>query len=369
MSLKVLGGAVGCGLLAMLVVGEARAAGPTAERVNGTYFLENDSTRAASAIVEATSKGTVRVSLDISNGYGSFSSGVGTGEGKLRGNAVTLGMEAGQPACKITLTFAPGNALLVAQQGGSFECGFGNAVTADGQYTKARGGKLPLLLKGAIDARPQDPKALTQLSSDAAAEAQAAPGVIAGKAARIAELAASRKALKDALGKHKKELDARSKAGMAAAKKRDAAAGKPNAQPSASTFAAAAQTEFAAAQSAGREAVKVAAQLRAVEDELAQLVAESNQAAVDAKLGLADLRKAQKSLKALVTKERDEAGKLAAAAQQDATKGSTLVGVSAAQLEAKREKARVDDAKLSADAAAARASLKQVEASLKGAKR
>lgn len=100
MAFKVSCAAFGCGVLGLVANSAAYAAGPTAERVNGTYFLENDSTRAARAIVEATSKGTVRVSLDISNGYGSFSSGVGTGEGKLRGNAVTLGMEAGQPACK-----------------------------------------------------------------------------------------------------------------------------------------------------------------------------------------------------------------------------------------------------------------------------
>jgi hypothetical protein len=331
--------------------------------VNGTYVRAGDGAHDGFATLQLSNKGVVSVRYELFNSFGSHSSASGAGEGKLRANEMVFTPTDADASCKITVAFLPANVVQFTQQGESGACLMGNGVSIDDRYVKVRGGKLP----GGPDypgrgVRSEDPKELSQLAADAAEETRVASSVIASKDARIAELAATRKALQRDLSASKKELESRLKAGAAAVKKRDAALAKTNANPTAATLQATAKTEYSAARDAGRAALKLAAQLRDVEDELAQLAAESNQAGVDAQLGSSDLRKALAKLTAMATKERDEAKKAASAAGQDAAKGSTLVGVTGAQLTTAREKADVELAKLGA-------SLKETEAALKGAKR
>lgn len=313
-------------LLALGVPGTGRAAGLSAERVNGTYSLEKDATRGGVVVVRMSSKGTLDIHIEVSNLYGRYNSGVAGGSAPLVGNEATFTPENVDPACKIKLSFAPANTVLVSQEGGSGECGLGNAVTTDGYYVKVRGGRLPFGQQFNNDPAAAEPKGLSQLSSDAAAEAQAASGSISSKLPRITELAAKRKSLQTTLAASKKDYDAHTRAGAAAASKRLTALGKANANPSASALSSTAQSEYNAAKASGRTAVKTAAQLRAVEDELAQLAAEANQASVDAQLGLADVRKSLSKLSALATKARAEAKKLAGQAKPaDAAASATAL--------------------------------------------
>jgi hypothetical protein len=65
--------------------------------------------------------------------------GSASGEATIEGNVATF-VPPDTEKCKITLTFLPGK-LLVKQDGGDFECGFGHNVYADGTYRKIRSGK------------------------------------------------------------------------------------------------------------------------------------------------------------------------------------------------------------------------------------
>lgn len=261
----------------------------TPEQMEGIYVAK-DASGVKELHLAYVGKGKLKVSYNLKSSSKPPAIGVGGGDANVSTDVATF---AKSGACSIAMRFEPGNRLAVTQTGSDTDCGFGSNVTANGEYTKSRGGK-PTVEVTAPDAVPpaHTPAELRATSARAQKEAAGAKAHIEEKRPRIDDLAAARKkALADVQSK-KTDFEKHTRAANAAFKKWQAAAGKANAKPSAADLAAAADKEHEQALSLGKELLDARAALRTVEDELAQVVADASQAATDADADVKDVRDA-----------------------------------------------------------------------------
>lgn len=107
------------------------SAGVSAGTVTGTWSWTgpNDSGRWLRTI---QSKNTVRFQLELARGGPSYNTGFIEGEFELRGNKGTF-RSPEYSGCEIGFVFEEKRAVL-SDDSGNFTCGFGNAVSADGEY-------------------------------------------------------------------------------------------------------------------------------------------------------------------------------------------------------------------------------------------
>ncbi|HVW27952.1 MAG TPA: hypothetical protein VHC69_21460 [Polyangiaceae bacterium] len=264
------------------------AAAPSPEQLEGIYVYRAGSSH-KEVHVAYMGKGKAKVSFDLSLSGASPAIGTLAGDATIVGDVATYR----NGACAIAMRFEPGNRLNVTQTGSPADCGFGNRVTADGEYAKTRGGQ-PSVTIAPQDAPPPAHTAdeLRAVATRAQKEAAGAKAHIEEKRPRIDELAAERqKALADVTAK-KNEFEKQARAANAAFKKWQAAAGKANAKPSAAELAAAADEEHQKAIGLGTELLDARLSLRKIEDELAQVVADAGQSATDADADVKDIRDA-----------------------------------------------------------------------------
>lgn len=322
----------------------------SAERINGTYEYNQGRNNFSTVTIELLPNGRLDVSFQLQFQLpGAISPNLGetAGQASLRGNVATY-KGANQPACTISIEFRPGNMLEVAQQGDSFECGFGHHVMADGSYAKTSGRK-PSSERLSTD--PTDRTKLGQAALENEQQASGALQVIAARKARIEELTAQRKAALKDLTSQKAELDKRTRAGAALEKKGNRAG---------------AAAEYRVAVDLGSKLLTSLSALRALEDELAQLVSEVAQALADAKVSAKAVRTDLTKLSGLANASAADAKKSAAAAATAFSKPNAALGVTpAAPFSAQREKARKDDEQLAVEVAQNRASLAEVNAAAK----
>ena len=108
----------------------------TAAQVNGVYRFYKSEFR-----ILALGQQKLKVQFDgvyvtVSR---SVNIGYAGGEATIDGNVATF-VPPDTERCKITMKFLPGK-MVVTQEGGDFECGFGHNVNAAGTYKKIKSGK------------------------------------------------------------------------------------------------------------------------------------------------------------------------------------------------------------------------------------
>jgi hypothetical protein len=329
-----------------LIVSRPLAASPLdAERVNGSYTLK-DGRRSGTMELELVAPDKIHVGLEVFlfEGVGLGASGSGEGDAVVEGERASANFKTqwATGPCSISLHFEPGNTVEVSQQGDSGDCGFGNHVLADGSYHKARGGKP----KRSPVPNP-DAHALAAVVAEADTELASLPVLVQKKRPSIDALAAERKTLSSALPQQERDFEHQARVATTAINRYTTsnAAQKPPLEPSLAELLSVAQTETPPAVRLGRELVKSNLRLRELEDQLVQLVAEANQAATDAKLALADRRKATAALGALSKKAGFIADPtaLAAAKKSDADASARATATAAAATSA-RTAARISPA-------------------------
>jgi hypothetical protein len=108
----------------------------TAAQVNGVYRFYKSEFR-----VLALGHNKLKVQFDgvYVTLTKSVNVGYASGEAMIEGNVATF-VPPDMERCKITMKFLPGK-MIVTQDGGDFECGFGHNVNAGGTYKKIRSGK------------------------------------------------------------------------------------------------------------------------------------------------------------------------------------------------------------------------------------
>jgi hypothetical protein len=264
------------------------SANVTPEQMEGIYTFK-DATSHKEMRLAYVGKGKLKVSFDLTSGKPP-ATGVGGGDATVSGNVATY---AKSGACTIAMRFEPGNRLGVTQTGSDADCGFGSHLTADGEYSKVRGGKPAVEVTTPGAAPPvHTPADLRATAARAQKEAAGAKAHIEEKRPRIDDLAAERKKALASVQSKKADFEKHARAANAAFKKWQAAVGKPNAKPPAADLATAADKEHEQALSLGKELLDARAALRIVEDELAQVVADASQAAADADADVKDVRDA-----------------------------------------------------------------------------
>jgi hypothetical protein len=108
----------------------------TATQVNGVYRFYKSEFR-----ILALGHNKLKVQFDgvYVTLARSVNLGYASGEVTIEGN-VAIFVPPDTEHCKITMKFLPGK-VVVTQDGGDFECGFGHNVNAAGTYKKIRSGK------------------------------------------------------------------------------------------------------------------------------------------------------------------------------------------------------------------------------------
>lgn len=108
----------------------------TAAQVNGVYRFYKSEFR-----ILALGHNKLKVQFDgvYVTLAKSVNIGYAGGEATIEGNVATF-VPPDTERCKITMKFLPGK-MIVTQDGGDFECGFGHNVNAAGTYKKIRSGK------------------------------------------------------------------------------------------------------------------------------------------------------------------------------------------------------------------------------------
>jgi len=108
----------------------------TAAQVNGVYRFYKSEFR-----VLALGHNKLKVQFDgvYVTLARSVNVGYAGGEATIAGNVATF-VPPDTERCKITMKFLPGK-MIVTQEGGDFECGFGHNVNAGGTYKKIKSGK------------------------------------------------------------------------------------------------------------------------------------------------------------------------------------------------------------------------------------
>ncbi len=103
----------------------------TAAQANGTY-------RSGKNTFKILALGNNKLKVQFDGVYltraGGPNVGTAQGEARIEFDVATF-VPPDTEGCKITLKFLPGK-LVVTQEGGDFNCGFGHNVTADGTYRK-----------------------------------------------------------------------------------------------------------------------------------------------------------------------------------------------------------------------------------------
>jgi hypothetical protein len=268
--------------------GSTASAGVTPEQMEGIYTYK-DSASHKELHLAYVGKGKLKVSFNLAYTGKPPATGVGAGDATVAGDVATYA----KGACSIAMRFEPGNRLSVTQTGSDADCGFGSHVTADGEYSKARGGN-PSVEVIAPDAPPpvHTPADLRATVARAQKEAAGAKAHIEEKRPRIDDLAEARKKAVATVSSTKTDFEKHARAANTAFKKWQAAAGKANAKPTAADLATAADKEHEQALSLGKALLDARSALRTIEDELAQVVAEASQAATDADADVKDVRDA-----------------------------------------------------------------------------
>jgi hypothetical protein len=271
-----------------LLTGTASAS-VTPEQMEGVYVFK-DAANQKELHLAYVGKGKLKVSFNLKSSAKPPAIGVGGGDATVSGDVATY---AKSGACSIAMRFEPGNRLGVTQTGSDADCGFGSHLTADGEYTKSRGGN-PSVAVVPQDAPPpvHTPADLRATAGRAQKEAAGAKAHIEEKRPRIDDLAAARKKALAEVQSKKTDFEKHARAANTGFKKWQAAAAKANAKPSAAELATAADKEHEQALSLGKELLDARAALRTVEDELAQVVADASQAATDADADVKDIRDA-----------------------------------------------------------------------------
>jgi hypothetical protein len=108
----------------------------TAAQINGVYRFYKSEFR-----ILALGHNKLKVQFDgvyvtLSK---SVNLGYATGDATIEGTVATF-VPPDTQNCKITMTFSPGK-MVVKQEGGDFECGFGHNVYATGTYRRIKAGK------------------------------------------------------------------------------------------------------------------------------------------------------------------------------------------------------------------------------------